>query len=77
MIDDEKKIAACVDPAEVHWCFVSSARHMLAKDHVRYCVQAHLVLAKAKEENVEIVAAVPSKTCFTRSGCHKDLALTY
>ena len=47
LIDDEKKIAACVDPAEVR---------CLSLRALDTCHQAHVVLARAKEEGVELVA---------------------
>ena len=54
LIDDEKKIAACVDPAEVNM-FRSEVSGIVC--HAASCrMKAHIVLAKAKEEKVEIVA---------------------
>ena len=55
LIDDEKKIAACVDPAEVRW-FLSEVFRMASLLCSQLPCEAHLVLAKAKEEKVEIVA---------------------
>eukprot|EP00434_Breviolum_minutum_P018035 symbB.v1.2.015902.t1/scaffold1195.1/size134849/13 len=50
LIDDEKKIAACVDPAE-----------------------AHIVLAKAKEEKVEIVAVLTTHHHMDHAGGNAEM----
>lgn len=51
LIDDSKKIAACVDPAE-----------------------AHLVLAKAKEEGVQIVAVLTTHHHYDHAGGNEEMA---
>lgn len=50
LIDDEKRIAACVDPAE-----------------------AHLVLAKAKEEKVDIVAVLTTHHHYDHAGGNAEM----